>query len=48
MQYNFVFKLKNISGQVHGQERKRKLVTKFARHLLQMKKETIPQILNVW
>ncbi|XP_025406389.1 neuropathy target esterase sws [Sipha flava] len=40
-------KVKNISGQVHGQGKKRKLVIKFARRLLQMKKETLPQRLNV-
>jgi hypothetical protein len=39
--------VKNISGQVHGQGKKRKLVIKFARRLLQMKKETLPQRLNV-
>ncbi|XP_026806456.1 neuropathy target esterase sws isoform X3 [Rhopalosiphum maidis] len=40
-------KVKNISGQVHGQGKKRKLVIKFARRLLQMRKETLPQRLNV-
>ncbi|XP_025195604.1 neuropathy target esterase sws isoform X2 [Melanaphis sacchari] len=40
-------KVKSISGQVHGQGKKRKLVIKFARRLLQMKKETLPQRLNV-
>jgi len=42
-----IFKVKSISGQVHGQGKKRKLVIKFARRLLQMKKETLPQRLNV-
>lgn len=36
-----------MSGQVHGQGKKRKLVIKFARRLLRMKKETLPQRLNV-
>ncbi|CAH1720444.1 unnamed protein product [Aphis gossypii] len=40
-------KVKSISGQVHGQGKKRKLVIKFARRLLQMRKETLPQRLNV-
>lgn len=42
-----IFKVKSISGQVHGQGKKRKLVIKFARRLLQMRKETLPQRLNV-
>jgi len=42
-----LFKVKSISGQVHGQGKKRKLVIKFARRLLQMRKETLPQRLNV-
>lgn len=42
-----IFKVKSISGQVHGQGKKRKLVIKFARRLLQMKKEALPQRLNV-
>lgn len=42
-----IFKVKSISGQVHGQGKKRKLVIKFARRLLRMKKETLPQRLNV-
>lgn len=42
-----LFKVKSISGQVHGQGKKRKLVIKFARRLLQMKKEALPQRLNV-
>ncbi|XP_039289237.1 neuropathy target esterase sws isoform X2 [Nilaparvata lugens] len=41
-------KVKSISGQVHGgQGKKRKLVIKFARKLLQMKKENAPQQLKV-
>ncbi|XP_050544185.1 neuropathy target esterase sws-like isoform X2 [Daktulosphaira vitifoliae] len=40
-------KVKNISGQVHGQGKKRKLVMKFARRLLQIRKDTTPQRLNV-
>ncbi|XP_075226516.1 patatin like phospholipase domain containing sws isoform X3 [Lycorma delicatula] len=41
-------KVKSISGQVHGgQGKKRKLVMKFARKLLQLKKESTPQQLKV-
>ncbi|VVC39826.1 Hypothetical protein CINCED_3A007107 [Cinara cedri] len=40
-------KVKSISGQVRGQGKKRKLVIKFARRLLRMKKDTLPQRLNV-
>lgn len=40
-------KLKSISGQVHDKEKKRKLVMKFAKRLLQMKKDTLPQRLSV-
>lgn len=41
-------KVKSISGQVHGaQGKKRKLVMKFARRLLQLRKETTPQQLKV-
>ncbi|XP_076232249.1 patatin like phospholipase domain containing sws isoform X2 [Calliopsis andreniformis] len=42
-------KVKSISGQVHatGQGKKRKAVMRFARRLLQLKKETAPQQLKV-
>ncbi|XP_017789484.1 PREDICTED: neuropathy target esterase sws isoform X3 [Habropoda laboriosa] len=42
-------KVKSISGQVHasGQGKKRKAVMRFARRLLQLKKETVPQQLKV-
>ncbi|XP_046669459.1 neuropathy target esterase sws isoform X2 [Homalodisca vitripennis] len=41
-------KVKSISGQVHGvQGKKRKLVMKFARRLLQMKKDNTPQQLKL-
>ncbi|XP_026669648.1 neuropathy target esterase sws isoform X2 [Ceratina calcarata] len=42
-------KVKSISGQVHatGQGKKRKAVMRFARRLLQLKKETQPQQLKV-
>ncbi|XP_026288620.1 neuropathy target esterase sws isoform X3 [Frankliniella occidentalis] len=41
-------KVKNISGQVHGgQGKKRRLVMKFARRLLQLKKDTTPMQLKV-
>ena len=41
-------KVKNISGQVHGgQGKKRRLVMKFARRLLQLKKDTAPMQLTV-
>lgn len=40
--------MKNISGQVHGgQGKKRRLVMKFARRLLQLKKDTAPMQLTV-
>lgn len=43
-------KVKSISGQVHatGQGKKRKAVMRFARRLLQLKKETVPQQLKVF
>lgn len=43
-------KVKSISGQVHatGQGKKRKAVMRFARRLLQLKKETAPQQLKVF
>ncbi|XP_054270974.1 neuropathy target esterase sws isoform X2 [Macrosteles quadrilineatus] len=41
-------KVKSFSGTVHGvQGRKRKLVMKFARRLLQMRKDNVPQQLKV-
>ncbi|CAK9810264.1 Neuropathy target esterase sws [Anthophora plagiata] len=42
-------KVKSISGQVHasGQGKKRKAVMRFARRLLQLKKDTVPQQLKV-
>ncbi|XP_011269087.1 neuropathy target esterase sws isoform X2 [Camponotus floridanus] len=42
-------KVKSISGQVHatGQGKKRRAVMRFARRLLQLKKETVPQQLKV-
>ncbi|XP_034233651.1 neuropathy target esterase sws isoform X1 [Thrips palmi] len=41
-------KVKNISGQVHGgQGKKRRLVMKFARRILQLKKDTTPMQLKV-
>lgn len=42
-------KVKSISGQVHatGQGKKRRAVMRFARRLLQLKKETAPQQLKV-
>lgn len=40
--------MKNISGQVHGgQGKKRRLVMKFARRILQLKKDTTPMQLKV-
>lgn len=43
-------KVKSISGQVHatGQGKKRKAVMRFARRLLQLKKETAPLQLKVY
>ncbi|CAG2063063.1 unnamed protein product [Timema podura] len=41
-------KVKSISGQVHGgQGKKRRMVMKFARRLLQLKKDTTPMQLKV-
>lgn len=42
-------KVKSISGQVHGagQGKKRRAVMKFARKLLQLKKDSVPQQLKV-
>lgn len=42
-------KVKSISGQVHptGQGKKRRAVMRFARRLLQLKKDTVPQQLKV-
>lgn len=42
-------KVKSIGGQVHptGQGKKRRAVMRFARRLLQLKKETVPQQLKV-
>lgn len=46
--FYFSFQVKNISGQVHGgQGKKRRLVMKFARRLLQLKKDTTPMQLKV-
>ena len=40
-------KVKSISGQAAGQGKKRRAVMRFARRLLQLKKETVPQQLKV-
>lgn len=42
-------KVKSIGGQVHptGQGKKRRAVMRFARRLLQLKKESVPQQLKV-
>ncbi|XP_043463583.1 neuropathy target esterase sws isoform X3 [Leptopilina heterotoma] len=40
-------KVKSISGQAGGQGKKRRAVMRFARRLLQLKKETVPQQLKV-
>lgn len=46
--FYFSLQVKNISGQVHGgQGKKRRLVMKFARRLLQLKKDTTPMQLKV-